>query len=69
MLFLVAFIGAVVVAVVLWKAMNSVRADGQPPVEGPRRTTRPRVSGPDDDPAFLRRIDEKLRREEPPPTT
>lgn len=69
MLFLIAFVGAVVVAVVLWKAMNSVRADGPAPTEAPRRPTRPRVSGPDDDPDFLRQIDEKLRREEPPPTS
>lgn len=69
MLFLIAFVGALVVALVLWKAMNTVRLEGpsQSPNATPRQT-RPRVHGPDDDPEFLRRLNEKLhRRDEPPP--
>jgi hypothetical protein len=70
MLFLIAFVGAVIVAVVLWKAMNTVRADGPTPPQTTRtRPSRPRVHGPDDDPDFLRRLGEKLRREEPPPAS
>ena len=58
MLFLIAFVGAAIIALVLWKAMNSGAVDfPQPerhrrPVAGPVR--RSRVSGPDDDPDFLR---------------
>ena len=70
MLFLIAFIGAAVIAIVLWKAMNAAdkpeaaRPSGQPP-GGP---SLPRASGPDDDAEFLRQLDEKLRRrDEPPP--
>jgi hypothetical protein len=29
---------------------------------------RPRVSGPDDDPDFLRKLDENVRRRDDPPT-
>ena len=70
MLFLIAFVGAAVIAIVLWKAMNTTekpevtRPSGRPP-SGP---SLPRTSGPDDDPEFLRKLDEKLRRrDEPPP--
>jgi len=74
MLFLIAFIGAAIVALVLWKAMGTVRADGpspsQSPTTRPGRPGRPRVHGPDDDPDFLRQLNEKLRgRDEPPPPT
>ena len=59
MLFLIAFVGAAIIALVLWKAMNSGAVElPQPPrrgpVTGPGRA--PRVSGPDDDPEFLRRL-------------
>lgn len=68
MLFLIAFVGAAVIALVLWRAMNAARAEapGVPgrPVPGPAR---PRVSGPDDDPDFLRQLDERARRREDPP--
>lgn len=69
MLFLIAFIGAAIVALVLWKAMGTVRADGPSPSQSPAtRPARPRVYGPDDDPDFLRQLNEKLRRrDEPPP--
>ena len=30
--------------------------------------SRPRVSGPDDDPDFLRQLDEKVKRRDDPPT-
>ncbi|WP_433276246.1 hypothetical protein ACQPZA_33850 [Pseudonocardia xinjiangensis] len=68
MLFLIAFVGAAIIALVLWKAMSS----GGPQVpQPPRRPTtgsgRPRVNGPDDDPDFLRQLDEKVRRREDPP--
>lgn len=66
MLFLIAFIGAAVIALVLWKAMNTARAEfPQPPrTAGP---SRPRVSGPDDDPDFLRQLDERVKRRDDPP--
>lgn len=67
MLFLIAFVGAAIVALVLWKAMNTAQPDGGPP---PRRQytgpTHPRVSGPDDDADFLRQLDEKVRRRDDP---
>lgn len=67
MLFFIAFVGAVVIALVLWKAMSSVR--GEAPL-APRQEVspaRPRVSGPDDDPEFLRQLEEKVRRRDDPP--
>jgi len=70
MLFLIAFVGAAIIALVLWKAMNSGAVEfPQPqrrrPVSGPSGA--PRVSGPDDDPDFLRHLDEKVRRRDEPP--
>ncbi|MGQ0577029.1 MAG: hypothetical protein ACT4RN_22925 [Pseudonocardia sp.] len=69
LVFLVALVGAAIVALVLWKAMGTVRADGPGHGQGPvTRPTRPQVYGPDDDPDFLRQLGEKLRRrDEPPP--
>ena len=68
MLFLIAFVGAALIALVLWKAMNSGGTEfPQPrrrPVAGPHR---PPVSGPDDDPDFLRQLDEKVRKRDDPP--
>ena len=68
MLFLIAFVGAAVIALVLWKAMNTARSE-IPAL--PRRSAatsgRQRVSGPDDDPDFLRQLDEKVRRRDDPP--
>lgn len=68
MLFLIAFVGAAVIALVLWRAMNTAG------VETPQQQTRPqalpprmRVSGPDDDPDFLRQLDERVRRRDDPP--
>jgi hypothetical protein len=69
MLFLIAFVGAAIIALVLWKAMNTSRGGTPPVVRGPSRgTVRPRASGPDDDPDFLRKLDEKVRRRDDPPT-
>ena len=72
MLFLIAFVGAAIIALVLWKAMNSSRSEAPPPAVGrrqqPQGPTRPRVSGPDDDPDFLRQLDEKVKRRDDPPT-
>ncbi len=68
LLFLIAFVGAAVIALVLWKAMNTTQ--GETPPESPVRRPdpiRPRVSGPDDDPEFLRQLDERVRRREDPP--
>jgi len=70
MLFLIAFVGAAIIALVLWKAMNSSRSS-TPPVAGrpqPPGATRPRASGPDDDPEFLRQLDERVKRRDDPPT-
>ena len=67
MLFVIAFVGAAIIALVLWKAMNSGDAFPRPrrrPVAGP---SRPTVSGPDDDPEFLRQLDEKVRKRDDPP--
>jgi hypothetical protein len=69
-LFLIAVIGAAVIALVLWKAMNAAsRAEGQlPQRRPPARPVPPTVSGPDDDPEFLRQLDEKVRRRDEPPS-
>ena len=69
MLFLIAFVGAAVIALVLWKAMNTARVEAPPPPRRPSAgTTAPRVSGPDDDPDFLRKLDERVKRREDPPS-
>ena len=69
MLFLIAFVGAAIIAMVLWKAMNTSHSDApqltRRPAQGP---TRSRASGPDDDPDFLRQLDEKVKRRDDPPT-
>jgi hypothetical protein len=72
MLFLIAFVGAAIIALVLWKAMNSGAIELSQPQRGrpvTRPTRLPRVSGPDDDPDFLRQLDEKVRRRDDPPGT
>jgi hypothetical protein len=70
MLFLIAFVGAAIIALVLWKAMNSSRSEAPPVARRPQPpgAGRPRVSGPDDDPDFLRQLDEKVKRRDDPPT-
>ena len=68
MLFLIAFVGAAIIALVLWKAMNSSRGVAPPPTRrAPQQGPRPRVSGPDDDPEFLRQLDERVKRRDDPP--
>ncbi|HEY4420370.1 MAG TPA: hypothetical protein VGN22_12675 [Pseudonocardia sp.] len=68
MLFLIAFVGAAVIALVLWKAMSTSGSQvPQPPRRPVTGSGRPRVSGPDDDPDFLRQLDEKVRRRDDPP--
>lgn len=67
MLFLIAFVVVAIIALVLWKAMGTVR---EAPPSGERQApgpARPRVSGPDDDPDFLRQLDERVRRQQEPP--
>jgi hypothetical protein len=68
LLFLIAFVGAAVIALVLWKAMNTAQDEtpAEPRVRRPD-PIRPRASGPDDDPEFLRQLDERVRRREDPP--
>jgi hypothetical protein len=70
MLFLIAFVGAAIIALVLWKAMNSSRSAAPPAVGRPQPPgpAGPRVSGPDDDPDFLRQLDERVKRRDDPPT-
>lgn len=70
MLFLIAFVGAAVIALVLWRAMNAAGVETpQQPVGGPQAPPpRMRVSGPDDDPDFLRQLDEKVKRRDDPPS-
>lgn len=80
MLYLLAAVGAVTIGVVLWKLMrlNHEAAmysqpgqprSGQPgqhdlPLAEPEEPQRRRVVGPDDDPEFLRALEERLRRGE-----
>jgi hypothetical protein len=66
-LYLVAFAGAAVIAFLLWRAMNSDRAEIPRGSSAPRASGAPRAprpTGPDDDPDFLRSLDEDLRRPE-----
>jgi hypothetical protein len=69
MLFLIAFVGAAIIAVVLWKAMNASRGEAPPPARRPSQPGPPRtrVFGPDDDPDFLRQLDERVKRRDDPP--
>jgi hypothetical protein len=70
MLYLIAFAVAAVIALLLWRAMSADRADvprgtGTARPAAPPRQARP--TGPDDDPDFLRGLDESLRRGDDPP--
>jgi hypothetical protein len=71
MLFLIAFVGAAIIAVVLWKAMNASRGEAAPPARRPSQPGPPRtrVYGPDDDPDFLRQLDERVKRRDDPPAS
>jgi hypothetical protein len=79
--FLVAVLVLVVVGTLLWKVMAAQAAqaghDGAPggsaedAPTGPTRAASPRRPqsrpvAPDDDPEFLRSLDEKIQREDPP---
>ncbi|ALE72087.1 hypothetical protein Ae168Ps1_2662 [Pseudonocardia sp. Ae168_Ps1] len=73
MLFLILLLGAAVVAVLLVRTLRSeqVVSDRLPRPDFPwsagQKSERPRTTGPDDDPDFLRQLDEKVRNEEDPP--
>ena len=58
MVVLIALTGAAIVGLLLWKAMNLTRDEAST-----RPSVRPRVSAPDDDPDFLRQLDERRRRD------
>ena len=58
MLYLLAAIGAIAVVVLLWRAFVA-----HPETVAPRRS--PRSVAPDDDPDFLRGLDEKKKRRRP----
>ncbi|GAA1078375.1 hypothetical protein ACFU8R_20975 [Pseudonocardia alni] len=71
--FLILLVGAAVVAVLLVRTLRSeqVVSDRIPRAEFPwssgQRAEKPRATGPDDDPDFLRELDEKVRDQEDPP--
>ena len=68
MLVLIAFVVAALVAVILWRTMSAGQGEERSPFGPARREVPPRrVSGPDDDPDFLRQLDERVRRPEDPP--
>ncbi|MBE9374895.1 hypothetical protein IQ251_10615 [Saccharopolyspora sp. HNM0983] len=54
MIYLLAAVGAITVAVLLWKAFGPEQAPGQRDRRGP--------VAPDDDPDFLRKLDEQQRK-------
>jgi hypothetical protein len=65
LLYVVVFAGAAVIALLLWRAMNGDRAQIPRGGGAPRSADAPPRSGPtgpDDDPDFLRSLDEDLRR-------
>jgi len=77
MLFLFLLIGAAIVAVLVWRTLGAeqapsddrtLRSVGRPAGSVSRPSPPPRASGPDDDPEFLRQLDEKVKgRDEEPP--
>jgi len=58
---------AAIIALVLWKAMNASRSVPPPATRRTPPAGRARASGPDDDPDFLRQLDEKVKRRDDPP--
>ncbi|WP_073480158.1 hypothetical protein [Streptoalloteichus hindustanus] len=54
MLYLLAVIGAATVGILMWRAFG--------PSTLPPRSTRRAPVAPDDDPEFLRKLDERVRR-------
>lgn len=75
MLFLFLLVGAAIVAVLLWRTLKSEQMVSDPsrrPGTSRTGTVRPgrsRASGPDDDPEFLRQLDEKVRGRDDPPAS
>ena len=73
LLLFIAFLGAVVVALLMWRAMNREQTSDRAEIPGPGRrppsggVERRRTTGPDDDPEFLRKLDETVKRREDPP--
>jgi hypothetical protein len=64
MIYLLAVIGAVTIAVLLWRTFGAHRLTGlSAPSAKPGR--RARTLAPDDDPEFLRRLGEQQRRDKP----
>ncbi|MER5392209.1 hypothetical protein [Saccharopolyspora sp. NPDC002686] len=59
MIYVLAAIGALTIAVLMWKAFGPVSAG--PERSGPRQAP----IAPDDDPEFLRRLDEQQRKSRP----
>ena len=57
MLYLLAAVGALTVAILLWRAFGA-----QSSPTDPSRRERRAVRAPDDDPDFLRRLDERNRK-------
>ncbi|MCP2262633.1 hypothetical protein LX15_006375 [Streptoalloteichus tenebrarius] len=56
MLYLLAMIGAVTVGILMWRAFG--------PSTLPTRAPRRAPVAPDDDPEFLRKLDERVRRQD-----
>jgi hypothetical protein len=63
MLFLIALVGAVIVGLLVWKALSLPRQGLPSRPAAPSR----RVTGPDDDPEFLRQLGQRFRADEDPP--
>ncbi len=69
MLFLFLLVGAAIVAVLVWRTLGAEQASSDRSVRSPesysgtvsRPSPPPRASGPDDDPDFLRQLDEKVK--------
>ncbi|MGH3433580.1 MAG: hypothetical protein ACRDQB_12170 [Thermocrispum sp.] len=62
MQYLLAAIGAVAIAVLLWRLFTAERVGV--PADQRKRKPAPPVA-PDDDPEFLRKLDEQARKEKP----
>lgn len=74
MLFLILLLGAAVVAVLLVRTLRSEQMAASDPAARPElpwisgpKPSRSRTTGPDDDPEFLRELDEKVRNQDDPP--
>ncbi|MFP5069431.1 hypothetical protein ACLFMI_07175 [Pseudonocardia nantongensis] len=73
MLFLILLLGAAIVAVLLVRTLRAEQMVSDPgsrpelPWSSGQRTEKPRTTGPDDDPDFLRELDEKVRNQDEPP--